>query len=163
VIVRLLKAIGWSALFGFVTGAATYIVAALVYQGFGPVPYTIVGFSEHVNGVLIYAIGGLVIFGAAFVISYVVWLRGRPVRGAIARLAGVAFAAQVLQVGIVDTLAIRESRALSQPIADQLMPFNIGTFAPVGIWEGRPDAFFFWFSAAITAFIAAWLWSRRRG
>ncbi len=162
-IVRLLKAIGWSALFGFLTGAATYVVAAIVNQVYGPVFYITRGFSEHVGFTLMYAIGGLIIFGAAFSISYLVWLRAWPARGAIARLAGIALAVQCLELGIVETLAVREHNALSWPVADQLMPFNFGLFAPVGIWEGRPDAFFFWFSAAFAAFVAAWLWSRHRG
>jgi hypothetical protein len=160
VIVRALKAIAWSALFGFVTGAATYVVAAVLNTLYGPVFYTTRGFTEHVGFALMYGIGGLIILGAAFAISYALWLRGRPARGAIVRLAGVAFAAHCLELGIVEALAIREHNALSWPIADQLMPFNLGLFAPVGIWEGRPDAAFFWFSAALAAFVFAVVWSR---
>jgi hypothetical protein len=163
VIVRALKAIAWSGLFGFVTGAATYVVAAVLNTLYGPVFYTTRGFTEHVGFALMYGIGGLIILGAAFAISYALWLRGRPARGAIAGLASVAFAAQCLELGIVESLAIREHNALSWPIADQLMPFNLGLFAPVGIWEGRPDAAFFWFSAALVAFVFAGIWSRMRG
>lgn len=162
-IVRAVKLIAWSALFGLGTGAATYVVAAVLNTLYGPVFYTTRGFTEHLGFALIYGIGGLIILGAAFAISYAMWLRDRPARFAIARLAGVAFAAQCLQLGIVESLALRETNALSWPIADQLMPFNIGLFEPVGIWEGRPDAAFFWFSAAIAAFLFAGVSSRKRG
>lgn len=162
-IARAFSAIAWSALFGFVAGAASYVVAAVLNTLYGPVFYTTRGFTEHLGFALLYGIGGLIILGAAFVVSYAVWLRGRPARSAIARLAAVALAAQCLELGIVESLAIRQPNALSWPIADQLMPFNLGLFAPVGIWEGRPDAAFFWFSAALVAFAFAGVSRRTRG
>ena len=158
----MLQTIAWSALLGFATGICTYAVATLLTATYGPVFYAL-DFVEHLGRTLIYGIGGLVILGAAFALSAVMVPANRPVAPAIARLAVVAFAAQLLQLGIVEALAIRSANALSQPIADQLMPFNIGLFAPVGIWQGRPDAAFFWFSAALVALGFAVVSSRVRG
>jgi hypothetical protein len=159
-IARVFKAIAWSALAGFAVGACTYAVAALLNLLYGPVFYTTRGPAEHLGGAIIYGLGGLVILGTAFAISYAIWLRGRPIRQSILQLAAVAFIVQSLEFGAIEFLAIREANALSWPISDQLMPFNLGLFRPVGIWEGRPDAAFVWFSAAAVAFAFAAWWSR---
>jgi hypothetical protein len=159
-IARVFKAIAWSALFGFVVGACTYVFATLLNALYGPVFYTTRGLTEHVGGAIIYGLGGLVILGTALAISYAIWLRGRPIRQSILQLGVVAFIVQCLEFGAIEFLAIRDANALSWPISDQLMPFNLGLFRPVGIWEGRPDAAFVWFSAAVVAFAFAAWWSR---
>ncbi|MBV8223407.1 MAG: hypothetical protein JO293_08615, partial [Candidatus Eremiobacteraeota bacterium] len=79
----------------------------------------------------------------------------QPARQTLFLLAVFAFAVQCLELGIVEAFAIREPNSLSWPIAEQLMPFNIGLFEPVGIWQGRPDAAFFWFSPAVAVFVSA--------
>jgi hypothetical protein len=156
-IARVLKAIAWSALFGFVVGACTYAFATLINLMYGPVFYTTRGPVEHLGGALIYGLGGLAILGAAFALSYLVWLRDRPALAAVLPLAVVAFIVQCLELGAIESLAIRESNALSWPISDQLIPLNVAIFRQVGNWEGRPDAAFVWFSAGVVAFaFAAW-------
>ena len=157
---RAFGAVGWSLLFGFLGGCAAYAVASFLTARFGPVfySYTLI---NHIGMGLIYGIAGAIVLGGAFLASYVLWLRSKPARAAIARLAVVAFVVQCCELGIVEALGIRNSNALGQPITDQLMPFNFGLFAPVGIWEGRPDAAFFWFSAAVVAFVYAAIASRR--
>jgi len=158
VVGRLFGGVGWSLLLGFLAGVCTYVVAALVNLLFGPVHYTNVGLVAHAGMALIYGIGGAIIIGAALFISYLVFFRGRVSGRSLWPFALVAFVAQCLEIGIVEAFAIRESSALAWPIAYQLMPWNIGIFAPVGNWEGRPDAAFFWFSGAIAAFAsAAWM------
>jgi hypothetical protein len=159
-IARVFKAIAWSALAGFAVGACTYAFATLLNLMWGPVFYTTRDPVEHLGGAIIYGLGGLVILGTAFLLSYAVWLRGRPAFPSVLGLAIVAFIVQCLEFGAIELLAIREANALSWPISDQLMPFNIGLFMPVGIWEGRPDAAFVWFSAAVVAFAFAAWWSR---
>lgn len=156
-VLRLLGAIGWSALWGFSAGVSTYIVAALVNLLFGPVYHTNVGLVGHAGMALIYGIGGAIIIGGGLFIAYLAFFRGRISGRSMWLFALVAFAAQCLEIGIVEAFAIRENGALTWPIAYQLMPWNIGLFAPVGNWEGRADAAFFWFSAAGAAFaFAAW-------
>jgi hypothetical protein len=159
-IARIFKAIAWSALFGFVVGACTYGFAALINLMYGPVFYTTRGPIEHLGYALIYGLGGLVILGAAFLVSYAVWLRDRPAVAAILPLAVVAFVVQCLEFAAIEFLAIREANALSWPISDQLIPLNISIFSARGNWEGRPDAAFVWFSAAVVAFAFAAWWSR---
>lgn len=160
-IARFFKAIGWSALIGFATGVCTYLLSALITAGFGPIFYNL-SLTDHVGRALIFGIGGLVILGAAFLISYLVWLRARPPAAAIFTLAVVAFVVQSIELGAMEALAIRSAHALSWPIADQLVPLNISIFASVGNWEGRPDAAFFWFSTALIVFVFA-AWFRRLG
>jgi hypothetical protein len=159
-IARVLRAIGWAALFCFAAGAGTYVVAALLTQLYGPVFYAMT-LTSHLGFTILYGLGGLVILGAALLIGYAIFLHGRPVLQSMAALAAVAFAAQVLELCAIEAFAIREPQSLTWPIAEQLMPFNIGLFRPVGIWEGRPDAAFFWFSAALVALVCAW-WNRKR-
>ncbi len=154
-IARVLVAVGWAALLGFAAGAGTYVIAALLTQLLGPVFYAMT-LTSHLGFVILYGLGGLVIFGGAFLIGYAIFLHGRPVAASMARLAVVAFATQLLELGAIEAFAIREPQSLTWPIAEQLMPFNIGLFRPVGIWEGRPDAAFFWFSAALIALVVAW-------
>jgi hypothetical protein len=158
---RIARAIGWSLLFGFATGAASYVAMALLTAWLGPVFYNF-GFVEHAGRVLLFGIGGLVIIGSALLVSYLAFLRSRPARQSIATLALVAFAVQFVELGAIEMFAIREPNSLVWPISEQLMPFNIGLFAPVGIWEGRPDAAFLWFSAAAAVTVYAVL-KRVRG
>jgi len=160
VVARVLKAIGWAALLGFTVGAGIYIIAALLAQLYGPVFYAMT-FANHVGFLILYGLGGAVIVGGALLVGYAIFLHGLPVSASMARLAAVAFAGQLLELGALEAFAIREPQSLTWPIAEQLMPFNIGLFRPVGIWEGRPDAAFFWFSAALVAVSYAW-WSRKR-
>ena len=158
---RVARAIGWSLLFGFAAGAASYIAMALITAWLGPVFYNF-GFVEHAGRVLLFGIGGLVIIGGALFVSYLALLHSRPARQTIWMLALVAFAVQLVEIGAIETFAIREPNSLVWPLSEQLMPFNIGLFAPVGIWEGRPDAAFFWFSAAVAVLVYAMV-NRSRG
>lgn len=159
-IARVFKTIAWSALAGFAVGACTYALAAVLNQLYGPVFYTTRGPVEHLGYAIIYGLGGLVILGTAFALSYFVWLRGRPIRQSVLQLAVVAFIVQCLEFGAIEFLAIREANALSWPIGDQLIPLDISIIRQVGNWEGRPDAAFVWFSAAAIAFAFAAWWSR---
>ena len=152
---RILQALGWSVLFGFAAGACTSVVATIAGALWGPVFYTDFGAVQYLGFALLYGIGGAVIIGAALFVSYLALLRDQPARQTLFLLAVFAFAVQCLELGIVEAFAIREPNSLSWPIAEQLMPFNIGLFEPVGIWQGRPDAAFFWFSTALAVFVFA--------
>jgi hypothetical protein len=160
-IARVFAALGWSAIYGFAVGAFTYVAAALINVLYGPVFYSL-SLTDHLGRALIYGIGGAVFLGPALVLAYALWLRKRPARSALFPVAAIAFFVQFLELGAVETLAIREAHALSWPIAEQLTPWNIGLFRTVGNWEGRPDAAFFWFSASIVAFVFAWWLGRGR-
>ncbi|MBV8172186.1 MAG: hypothetical protein JO219_09695 [Candidatus Eremiobacteraeota bacterium] len=152
---RLLRAFGSSLALGFASGVCIYAVATIVNRLWGPVFYTDVTLENHAGQALIYGIGSAAIIGAALFVSSLLFVRDRVPARTLAALAAIACAVQGLELGAIEAIAIRESNTLSWPIAEQLMPFNFGIFAPVGIWEGRPDAAFFWFSAAAAVLACA--------